>query len=493
MTQQNSSEPTCHNYTSEWWTTTATRRVRGRATFLHARTYAGMVFPWTTRDPDSPALRLAGALAALWLSSALGWVEAKLTFEVPRPSRDDESTARSSSDAASPPPSATSHPPRGAARKRRRAEAFASPENRNPASGGDFSPSKPVLRRSPLALAASLALSALALLSPLALPLGRLGRLFLALGAFQASLKTLEARLGRLPRAFLDRGVSPGHYFATLVEPDTAAPLERDRARTHIDRLRLAAPRLRLAAPKAFAVFALALAGGEDFSRPFGSDRGVVARFASRLDVSTSTSPPAWVFFPLDTYFDAWFLYLAFDAAMDLVAGTQTVLTGVRATRPFDAPLTRSRSLREFWSRRWNKPAQRALRRVAYDPIRAGSNPRWVATVATFALSALMHEWVCWIAFLGSGEGKLPEGFVAGAQTAYFLAQAFAVAVERAVERRWTAFRDASLAVRLPIVVAWLSVTTTLFMDVVRAGGVFDEIREIAVWTTRATKIVPGA
>ena len=448
-----------------------------------------MSFPWTTRDPDSPALRLAGAVAALWLSSALGWVEAKLTFETPRPSRDDESTARSSSDAASPPPSATSHPPRGAARKRRRAEAFASPGNRNSASGGDFSPSsKPVLRRSPLALAASLALSALALLSPLALPLGRLGRLFLALGAFQASLKTLEARLGRLPRAFLDRGVSPGHYFATLVEPDTAAPLERDRARTHIDRLRLAAPRLKLAAPKAFAVFALALAGGEDFSRPFGSDAAVAAR-----DASLPISLPAWVFVPLDTYFDAWFLYLAFDAAMDLVAGTQTALTGVRATRPFDAPLTRSRSLREFWSRRWNKPAQRALRRVAYDPIRAGSNPRWVATVATFALSAFMHEWVCWIAFLGSGEGKLPEGFVAGAQTAYFLVQAFAVAVERVVERRWTAFRDASLAVRLPIVVAWLSVTTTPFMDVVRAGGVFDEIREVAVWTARAIGIVPDA
>lgn len=454
-----------------------------------------MSFPWTTRDPDSPALRLAGAVAALWLSSALGWVEAKLTFETPRPSRDDESTARSSSDAASPPPSATSHPSRGAARKRRRAEAFASPGNRNPASLGDFSPTNPVLRRSPLALAASLALSALALLSPLALPLGRLGRLFLALGAFQASLRTLDARLGRVPPFLVWVGyVSPHLYFATLVELDPSAPRDGDRARTHIDRLRLAAPCLLRAAPKAFAVFALALAGGEDFSRPFGSDRGVVARFASRIGVSTSiTSPPAWVFYPLDTYFDAWFLYLAFDAAMDLVAGTQTALTGVRATRPFDAPLTRSRSLREFWSRRWNKPAQRALRRVAYDPIRAGSNPRWVATVATFALSAFMHEWVCWIAFLGSGEGKLPEGFVAGAQTAYFLAQAFAVAVERAVERRWTAFRDASLAVRLPIVVAWLSVTTTLFMDVVRAGGVFDEIRDVAVWTARATGIVVSA
>ena len=249
-----------------------------------------------------------------------------------------------------------------------------------------------------------------------------------------------------------------------------------------MDRLRLAAPRLLRAVPKAFAVFALALAGGEDFSRPFGSDAPLAARVAS-LPISL----PAWVFVPLDTYFDAWFLYLAFDAAMDLVAGTQTALTGVRAMRPFDAPLTRSRSLREFWSRRWNVPAQRALRRVAYDPIRASSNPRWVATVATFALSALMHEWVCWIAFLGSGEGTLPEGFVAGAQTAYFLAQAVAVAVERAVERKWPAFRDASLAARLPIVVAWLSVTTTIFMDVVRAGGVFDEIREIAVWTARAT------
>ena len=79
------------------------------------------------------------------------------------------------------------------------------------------------------------------------------------------------------------------------------------------------------------------------------------------------------------------------------------------------------------------------------------------------------------------GRGNLPEGFVAGAQTAYFLAQAVAVAAERAVERKWPAFRDASLAARLPIVVAWLSVTTTIFMDVVRAGGVFDEIREIAV------------
>ena len=155
-------------------------------------------------------------------------------------------------------------------------------------------------------------MSALALLSPLALPLGRLGRLFLALGAFQAALKTFEARIGRLPAA---PSSNPKTTSPPSSSPTSAAPLDRHRARTHIDRLRLAAPRLLRAVPKAFAVFALALAGGEDFSRPFGSD---APRRPRRVSPDI---PPAWVFVPLDTYFDAWFLYLAFDAAMDLVAG----------------------------------------------------------------------------------------------------------------------------------------------------------------------------
>lgn len=61
-----------------------------------------------------------------------------------------------------------------------------------------------------------------------------------------------------------------------------------------------------------------------------------------------------------------------------------------------------STSIKEFWSYRWNSMIQRCLKRVAFQPVIRYFSFRekkptafilMLATLNTFFLSALMHEW----------------------------------------------------------------------------------------------------
>jgi hypothetical protein len=92
---------------------------------------------------------------------------------------------------------------------------------------------------------------------------------------------------------------------------------------------------------------------------------------------------------------------------------------GVLVTPLFLAP-ERSRSLGEFWSRRWNRPFSEMLQLLVERPVRArwGRRP---AVAAAFAASGLLHE-----AALG-----VPVGAGFGLPSAYFALQLLLVAVER--------------------------------------------------------------
>ena len=102
-------------------------------------------------------------------------------------------------------------------------------------------------------------------------------------------------------------------------------------------------------------------------------------------------------------------------------------LLGGRARDPMDNPFA-ARTPADFW-RRYNRPAQQFLHEDLFRPL-GGLHSPIRATLATFAISALIHEYVFDIAV----------GRVQGYQTAFFLVQGLAVAATRGVKPRgWRA------------------------------------------------------
>lgn len=102
---------------------------------------------------------------------------------------------------------------------------------------------------------------------------------------------------------------------------------------------------------------------------------------------------------------------------------------GVAVERLFDRP-SASRTLAEFWGRRWNRAFSAVARQRIFRPLAR----RWGATaagLATFAFSGLVHEVLL----------SVPSGGGYGGPTAYFLLHGALTAVERRrkiVSRAWT-------------------------------------------------------
>jgi D-alanyl-lipoteichoic acid acyltransferase DltB (MBOAT superfamily) len=107
-------------------------------------------------------------------------------------------------------------------------------------------------------------------------------------------------------------------------------------------------------------------------------------------------------------------------------------LLGGTARDPMNNPFA-SRTPADFW-RRYNRPAQQFLYEDLFRPL-GGQHSPIRATLATFAISALIHEYVFDIAV----------GRIQGYQTAFFLVQGLAVAATLGVKPKgwravpWTA------------------------------------------------------
>lgn len=104
---------------------------------------------------------------------------------------------------------------------------------------------------------------------------------------------------------------------------------------------------------------------------------------------------------------------------------------GVPVGRLFDNPAA-SRTLGEFWGRRWNMAFHVVAVRFVFKPLVRRIGPAW-ATMATFAFSGLLHDLLL----------SVPVGGGYGLPTLYFLLQGVLVLAERRwrIEGRiWTIF-----------------------------------------------------
>lgn len=81
---------------------------------------------------------------------------------------------------------------------------------------------------------------------------------------------------------------------------------------------------------------------------------------------------------------------------------------------------------------------------------------------------AVLHEYVCGISGVGfygvQGHGSTPYIFTPY-NALYFGLQFIGVSVERFLEESFPSFKRAPFLLRLGLVIAWLSVTTTLFVN----------------------------
>lgn len=133
---------------------------------------------------------------------------------------------------------------------------------------------------------------------------------------------------------------------------------------------------------------------------------------------------------------------------LNLAAGAWR-LGGVPAAPLFRAPL-RSRSLREFWGRRWNLAFSEMTAIGVYRPLKAAAGPT-AATLLAFLFSGLLHEAAI----------SLPVRAGFGRPLAYFALHAVAMLAERRLAAAGRAV-DSRPALGRAWTIAWLVVPLPL-------------------------------
>ncbi|KAL3810513.1 hypothetical protein ACHAXA_005655 [Cyclostephanos tholiformis] len=111
-------------------------------------------------------------------------------------------------------------------------------------------------------------------------------------------------------------------------------------------------------------------------------------------------------------------------------------LAGVQLVPFMLNPIFESSSPSDFWGRRWNLVVHGILKRGVYKPIRSKYS-RLVASVATFIVSGLFHEWLLSVAFQPEGEDGVCysacyyPGY--GRNTLFFVWNALLIGLEYAI------------------------------------------------------------
>ena len=177
----------------------------------------------------------------------------------------------------------------------------------------------------------------------------------------------------------------------------------------------------------------------------------------------------------LALYADVWTIYL-FLSLFSSTFGTALAAAGFCPQRTFAAPLLRTTSLSDFWSRRWNLLIHGLFRRSVFVPLTRGRGvPAWAAGLAAFAISGAFHEYA-----FALQQPALRQS--AGRCALFFLAQAPIVSAEKLLRARmappWPMSRSG-----LACTAFWtLAIVplAPLFMHPLKTSGVFEQIRTLA-------------
>jgi len=120
-------------------------------------------------------------------------------------------------------------------------------------------------------------------------------------------------------------------------------------------------------------------------------------------------------------FFHLWLLYSYFSFCLDFSTITNYVMSGGTRMEPaFCNPLLGSRSFKETWGTRWNRPVNALLKRTIYIPARkSGFCNQKLSAVLTFLASGILHEYN--FAIHNNRSLSLPSGYRPGEVTIFFL------------------------------------------------------------------------
>jgi len=146
-------------------------------------------------------------------------------------------------------------------------------------------------------------------------------------------------------------------------------------------------------------------------------------------------------------------------------------LVGIATLDPFDMPLLRSSSVRDFWGRRWNLVIHRLMKRTFFAPF--ARNAKHVGGLLAFVMSGLFHEYM-WMVLNWHEERRIIPGIC----TLFFIAQFALAGMEAALAR--TSWGKRAAALPRPVQTALVTLVILPFGPLFLSG-----IRFMAVQCTQ--------
>ena len=174
--------------------------------------------------------------------------------------------------------------------------------------------------------------------------------------------------------------------------------------------------------------------------------------------------------------------YLALNNLFELSAfGANT--KGSVTERLFDAPLTKSKTPTEFWTKRWNRMVHKLLKGGIFEPAAVCFQNKKAAMFLTFVVSGIYHEF-CWVAVFYEQDRVCPDGeecyeFRFGRVTAFFAYTGMVMLLERPMRKlsaiQWISSNLPTLVISQLMV--WIHVPVVKWYggDWIE-GGLFDDL-----------------
>lgn len=156
-------------------------------------------------------------------------------------------------------------------------------------------------------------------------------------------------------------------------------------------------------------------------------------------------------------------LYFMFSGGLDLFSLPFRMM-GLGISEVFNAPPL-ARNPREFWSRRWNLWFSQITNLLIFQPLGGARRPL-PGVSAVFIFSALLHEYMVWVA-LGAPDGRM---------TAFFSMHGAATIVSTTLGKRLGRKTLMARPVATLLHFAWFTATAPLFF------GPIEEAFNLSVW-----------
>lgn len=165
----------------------------------------------------------------------------------------------------------------------------------------------------------------------------------------------------------------------------------------------------------------------------------------------------------LSTLWMMFVMYFFFSSIVDMFS-LPFRLSGLHLAEMFDAPPL-ARNPREFWSRRWNLWFTQMTNLLIFQPLGGARRPL-LGVSAVFVFSALLHEYMTWVAL------TRPDGRM----TAFFLIHGVATIATTVLGKRLGRKTLMPRWMAIPVHIAWFTLTAPLFF------GPIQEAFSMSAW-----------